>query len=94
LPAGIAIDERARTLPRDDEPAGTQRRHGLAHHGPAHAHAPHHFLFRGQFRAGRQFAGNDLFRQPIDNLGAEASGRAQRPQQFAALTPRRVRGIA
>jgi len=95
LPAGIAIDERPGTLPRDNEPAGPQGRNRLTHNGPAYAHAPHHFLFRGKFRAGGQFAGNDLFSQAIDNLCAEASRRPDWPEQLAALTPRRVhRGIA
>src|ERR1700730_9777780 len=56
LPAGVAIDERPGTLACDDEPAGTQGRNCLTYNGTAHAHAPHHFLFRGKLRAGGQFA--------------------------------------
>jgi len=72
VPAGIAIDERPAPC-RVMTSHGHGARNRLAHNGPAHAHAPHHFLLRGKFCAA-VISRKRSVRPPVDNLRAEAFG--------------------
>ena len=69
----IRSNEGACALTGNDQSAGLQRRHGLAHHGAADAHARHHFLLGRKLGAGRQFAGDDLLGKPVGDFFAPDS---------------------
>ena len=80
-PPHLFRDEGADALAGDHQAVSFQGGHRFAHHSAAHARGGDHFLFRGQPRAGRQFAADDAGGQPGDQFPGQPARGLQRLQQ-------------
>ena len=72
-PAGVFRNKRPHALPGRHQPLGPQRRHRLAHDGPADSHRRHHLLLGWQPGAGREFAPQDLASDAFGDLMGQFS---------------------